>query len=227
MDAGIIVVGAGGHAKVCIELLRAMGESVAYCVGDEGSLGQCLGVPVLKGDENLADLKSQGYSRLFVAIGANRLRQRLADLGLKLGYQLVNAISPQAIVSPTARIGVGVAVMAGVVINAEATIGNLAIINTGASIDHDCSIGHAVHVAPQCALAGNVTVGERSFLGVGTKVIPHVTVGESVIVGAGSVVISDLRSNITAVGVPAKPINGRLREKHGPNHDRPTENGGQ
>lgn len=203
----IVIVGAGGHAKVCIELLHAMGESVAYCVGGPDSPDQCLGVPVLRGDENLGFLQSDGYFRLFVAIGSNVLRVRLADIGIEQGYHLVNAVSPQAIISPSARLGRGVAVMAGTVINAESVVEDLAIINTGATVDHDCRIGRAVHIAPQCALAGNVTVGNYTFLGIGCKVIPGIEIGEKVTVGAGGVVVSHLQAGAQAVGVPAKVIN--------------------
>lgn len=203
---GIVMMGAGGHAKVCIELLRAMGEKVSFCIGGQDSPKTCLEVPVLKGDERLAQLRSEGYSKLFVAIGSNTLRDHLSALALTQGYQLVNAISPQATISPTAKLGVGVAVMAGAVINAETSIGDLSIINTGAVIDHDCQIGKAVHIAPQCALAGNVTIGDCSFLGIGSKVIPKVTIGEKVTVGAGAVVIHHLKAGVTAVGVPARLI---------------------
>jgi UDP-perosamine 4-acetyltransferase len=206
MRSEVIVIGAGGHAKVCIELLHAMGEKIAFCVGGgSDSPNACLGVPVLKGDGNLAHLRAQGYSRSFVAIGSNNLRERLGTTAIELGYQLVNAVSPHAVVSPSAKLGVGVAVMAGAVINAEAVIGDFSIINTGATVDHDCRIGKAVHIAPQCALAGNVMVGDYSFLGVGTKVIPEIQVGERAIVGAGAVVISRVKSGSKAVGVPAKP----------------------
>ena len=209
MRSDVIVIGAGGHAKVCIELLHAMGEKVAYCVGGADSPDQCLGVPVLKGDENLAHLRTEGYSRLFAAIGSNGLRDRLSTAAIEQGYQLINAISPHAIISPTAKLGAGVAVMAGVVINAEVVIEDLAIINTGATIDHDCRIGKAVHIAPQCALAGNVVVGKHSFLGVGCKVIPGIEIGEKVTVGAGGVVISHIVSGAKAVGVPAKIISSK------------------
>lgn len=206
MKSEVIVIGAGGHAKVCIELLRAMGEKVAFCVGASDSPERCLDVPVLKGDENLARLRSKGYYRLFVAIGSNGLRDRLSAAATELGYQLVNAISLHAVISPTAKLGAGVAVMAGVVINAEAVIEDLAIINTGATIDHDCRIGKAVHIAPQCALAGKVTVGNYTLLGVGCKVIGGIEIGEGVTVGAGGVVISGIASGATAVGVPVRII---------------------
>ena len=209
MKADVVIVGAGGHAKVCIELLQAMGETIAYCVGSDDSPTHCLGIPVLRGDENLDRLHAEGYHRLFVAIGSNHLRKKLGALAVGQGYQLVSAISPHAIVSPSAVLGRGIAIMAGAVLNAESVVKDLAIINTGASIDHDCRIGEAAHVAPHCALAGNVTVGEESFLGVGCKVIPEVHIGDRVTIGAGGVVVCDIFSDAIAVGVPAKIIKYR------------------
>ncbi|MBA2653381.1 MAG: acetyltransferase [Tatlockia sp.] len=210
MKKGIIVVGAGGHAKVCIELLQASGEQVDYCIGDKDSLDLCLGIAVLKDDSYLKPLHEEGYSKLFVAIGSNRLRDKLAKLAIEHGYQLVNAISPQAIISPSASLETGIAIMAGAVINAEAKISALVIINTGATIDHDCQIGKAVHIAPQCALAGNVVVGSHSFLGIGSKVIPDLEIGENVTVGAGSLIISNIECGATVVGVPARIISQSL-----------------
>lgn len=202
----VVMIGAGGHAKVCIELLRAMGENVAYCVGASDSPDECLGVPVLRGDENIGYLRSDGYSRLFVAIGSNSLRYRLATVSIEQGYQLVNAISPHSIISPSAKLGLGVAVMAGAVINADAEIGDLAIVNTGASIDHDCRIGQATHIAPQCALAGMVTVGVGGFMGIGSCAIPNVSVGMWSTIGAGAVVIKDIPDNVVAFGIPARQV---------------------
>ncbi|MPR11570.1 NeuD/PglB/VioB family sugar acetyltransferase [Microvirga tunisiensis] len=206
MKDEVVVIGAGGHAKVCVELLQAMGHRIAYCVGSADSSDHCVGVPVLKGDENLKKLRQAGYQRLFVAIGSNAIRVRLASLALEQGYQLVNAISPHASISPTARLGVGIAIMAGAVINAETRIADLAIINTGATIDHDCEIRTGVHIAPQCCLAGNVVVGRMSLLGIGCKVIPEIKIGDEVTVGAGGVVVASLPNRTTAVGVPVRII---------------------
>lgn len=205
----LVLVGAGGHAKVCIELLGAMGKHVAFCVGAKGSPQQCLGIPVLEGDEHITRLRSQGYTRIFIAIGCNQIRNRLADLAMKQGYVLENAISPRAVVSPSAKIGQGVAVMAGAVINADATVGDLSIVNTGASIDHDCIIGRAVHISPHSALAGNVQVGDSAFLGIGTTVVPEIVIGQNAVIGAGSVVLSRIPAGTTAFGVPAKHIENK------------------
>lgn len=203
MKTGIVVVGDSGHAKVCIELLLAMGHLVDVCVGVTGAK-HCVGLPVLQGDDHLATLRQQGYRHVFIAVGSNRARMRLAALTQNLGYELVNAVSPHAIVSPSAVLGQGIAVMAGAVLNAEARVGDLTIVNTGTTIDHDCHIGQAVHLAPQCALAGNVRIGDRSFLGVGCKVLPEIGIGQDVTLGAGAVVVRDIPDGARAVGVPAR-----------------------
>jgi len=182
-----------------------MGVEVAFCVG-VGQAENCIGVPVLRGDEHLARLRADDFGRAFVAVGNNTVRRRIAALLKVQGYQLVNAISPHAVVSPTAKLGEGIAIMAGAVINADAAIGALSIVNTGACIDHDCRIGVAVHIAPTCGLAGNVTVGEGSFLGVGCRVIPEVCIGSEVVLGAGSVVIRNVPDNFRGAGVPVSPI---------------------
>ncbi|GAA4337661.1 acetyltransferase [Variovorax defluvii] len=206
MSDGLIVIGASGHAKVCIELLRDTGQHVSFCVGGADSGDICLGVPVLHGDEHLEALARQGFRRAFVAIGANALRQRLAAAVRALGFELVNAVSPRAMVSPSATIGHGVAIMAGAVINADSSIADLAIINTAASVDHDGVIGEAAHIGPQCGLAGNVHVGPRSFLGIGSRVIPGVSIGADVVAGAGSVIISNVAQNARIAGIPAKTM---------------------
>ena len=204
--SGVVVIGAGGHAKVCIEILRASGFFVDYCLGQDGSPETCLGVPVLNGDEHLATLAGLGYSRIFVAIGANRTRERLAAVALELGYEFLNAISPHAVVSPSAKLGKGVAVMPGAVIQAESAVEDLVIINSGSTVDHDCMIRKAAQLGPQCALAGNVVVGPRCLLGTGTIVIPGVVIGGDAVIGAGGVVISDIPAGSTAVGVPARTV---------------------
>lgn len=203
MANGIVIVGAGGHAKVVIEILRALGLEVSFCVGGPDAVDTCLDVPVLKGDHWLEVLRSEGSSRIFIGLGPNRLRLKLAQVALDLGYELINAISPSAVVSPSVKLGTGIVAMAGAIINAEAEIGDLAIINTGATVDHDCKIGRAVHIAPQCGLAGCVEVGDGTFFGIGSRAIPGVRIGEWSVIGAGAVVIKDVPANVTAVGVPA------------------------
>jgi UDP-perosamine 4-acetyltransferase len=189
MSLGIIVIGAGGHAKVCIENLLSSGLQVDYCIASEGTLEYCLNAPVLIGDHNLKRLRQSGYEKCFVAIGNNKLRAKLAVEAEVLGFMFVNAISSCAHISPSAKIGRGVAIMPGAIINAQAEIGDFAIINTGATVD---------------ALAGGVKIGNFSFIGIGTVVIPEIVIGKNVVIGAGSVLVSNVDNDALVMGVPAK-----------------------
>ena len=205
-SSGVIVIGAGGHAKVCIEMLREGAEEVSYCVSAESTLSSILGVPILRGDENLLELRRQGFSKCFVAIGSNALRIKLARICSDLGFVQVNAVSQSSIVSNSAQLGNGIAVMPGAVVGTESFLGNNVIINTSASVDHDTIILEGAHIGPRVVLAGNVTVGKQSFLGAGSIVIPDLRIGENVTVGAGSLVLHDVPSGVTVVGNPAKRV---------------------
>lgn len=203
----VAVIGAGGHAKVIIDLLRCSGHDVVACL-DAGREGQTVnGVPVL-GDERvvLPQLMAQGVDAAFVALGDNRLRQKVVAGIAALGLEMVSAIGRSAVISPSARVGRGCAIMEGAVINADARIGDFAIINTNASIDHDCVVGPYSHVAPGSALAGGVDVGATVFLGAGSRVIPGIKIIDGAVVGAGAVVVRDIGSTGTWVGVPARQI---------------------
>jgi UDP-perosamine 4-acetyltransferase len=211
----LVILGSGGHAKVIIDIFMDAGsfEIVGCTSGDPADAGtSVLGIPVIGDDSALPNLFASGVRKAFVAIGDNRLRQKLTRAAGMLGFELVSAVSPRAVISRRAKVGAGVAVMPGAVINVCSEIGDGAIVNTGATIDHDCRLGQHVHIAPGVNLAGCVTVGEGAFLGTGSRLIPGVSVGPWAVVGAGAVVIKDLPGCVTAVGVPAAIIRNHRSE---------------
>jgi len=63
-----------------------------------------------------------------------------------------------------------------------------------------------VHLSPGVHLAGRVSIGEASHLGIGAVVLPNVSVGKYCIVGAGAVVRESLPDKVVAVGNPARII---------------------
>jgi UDP-perosamine 4-acetyltransferase len=202
----VVVIGTSGHAKVIIDMLQEIGqmEIVGCTAGNRAEASpSVLEVPVLGDDSVLPELYSSGVRKAFVAIGDNRRRGNVMRDVTALGFELVTVISRQAIVSRRVKLGVGVAVMPGAVINVSTEVGDGSIINTGATVDHDCRLERLVHIAPGTNLAGFVTLGEGAFLGTGTSVIPKISIGPWAIVGAGTVVIKDIPGSVTAVGVPA------------------------
>jgi UDP-perosamine 4-acetyltransferase len=203
-DRPIVVIGAGGHAKVVIDCLRLSGWNVVGCTDADPTPRNCAGAPVIGSDDVLEALKPQGVSHAFCALGANRLRQRIGQQLIGLGFELPSVAGPGSWLSPSAVIGQGVAVLPGAIINVETVVGDLAIVNTNANVDHDCVLGRASHIGPGCALAGEVHVGDRTFVATGSVVIPRRRIGEDSVVGAGSVVVSDLPAGVIAYGNPAR-----------------------
>src|SRR4051794_2418417 len=131
----LLLIGAGGHAKVVIELIRAEARfELVGLVDQKASPREFFGVPVIGQDDDLPRLLQGGITHAHVAIGNNHRREAVGQELVRLGFKLASAISLAAHISPSAQVGAGVAIMAGAVVNADSRVGDLAIINTGASV---------------------------------------------------------------------------------------------
>ena len=200
----IIIIGAGGHAKVVADLLVATHSAVAGYLDDDPVTWNTVrvGVPVLGPINSIIDYDPSG---IVCAIGDNRTRHRIVNsLSPELQARWINAIHPSAIIAPSARLGIGVVVAAGAIINADAELHDHVIVNTGATVDHDCVIASFAHVGPGCHIAGSVNIGEGAFLGIGSLVSPGRSVGQWSVIGAGATVIYDIPDHVIAKGTPAR-----------------------
>ena len=210
VDRHVYLWGAGGHAKVVADVVRAMGLHVAGFIDESISRhGQdYYGAKILGGENWLTSAQADRSCEVFVAIGDNSARLRCLSTAIQAGYTVPSFIHPAATVSPTVRLEPGTVVMAGAIVQADTAIGIGGIINTGASVDHDGVLGRCVHVAPGARLAGQVSVGDRTLIGVGAAVIPQICIGHDCVVGAGAAVVNDVADHQTVVGVPARPLAG-------------------
>ncbi|MBV9988358.1 MAG: acetyltransferase [Chitinophagaceae bacterium] len=195
MDTTFFLIGAGGHAKVIIEIIEEMGGRIAGLSDDNKAINSLHDYPV---NENAPQ-----DAQIILAIGNNAGRKRLAE---EMNNSFGTAIHPKATLSGRCSVGEGTVIMAGATINSSTTIGKHCIINTNASVDHDCVIKDFAHISPNAALAGNVTVGEGAQVGIGSAVMQGICVGDWAIVGAGAVVIEDVPDYAVVVGVPARVI---------------------
>ena len=206
--SGVIVIGAGGHAKVVISVLRCIGATIIGAVDAESDIvgGEILGV-CIQGNDDWAFNHAADTTVLANGIGSIRLptlRAAVFDRFTAQGYSFITAVHPAAIVAEGVQMGEGSQIMAGAVLQPDAVIGRNVIVNTGASIDHDSILGDHVHIAPGVTLSGNVTVGAGSHVGTGAKVVQGITIGDRCLIRAGAVVIEDVADGATVAGVPAK-----------------------
>jgi sugar O-acyltransferase (sialic acid O-acetyltransferase NeuD family) len=204
-NSPVIVYGASGHGKVVADILRACGMEVQGFVDDDPLKPRQVSDLRILGDSNwLTQQASRQPIAVALGIGDNFARRAAAERCLAAGVQLLSAVHPSATISPSAKISLGVVIMAHAVVNADAVIGQGTIINTGAIVEHDCNIGNFVHLSPGVAIGGHVQVGDRSWLGIGSTVIPNLKIGTGSIVGAGATVVRNVEDWVVAIGTPAR-----------------------
>jgi len=217
----IVLIGAGGHCKVIIDIIKSINEFEIVGITDKlglylqnknRNLGYVVDVPIIGDDSILDTLYMQGVEYAFVCIGALtniEVRYKLFEKLKKIGFIIPVLVHKNATISSYAEIKEGTCIMAGAVINAGAKIGENCIINTGAIVEHDCYIDKNTHISPNACLCGEVTIGYNTHIGAGSTVLQGIDIGNNVTIGAGAVVVNDIGDSIKAVGVPAKIIDCR------------------
>lgn len=204
----LLVVGAGGHAKVVIDAAQEAGFEIVRVIGNADDADAILGHAVSR---DRGGVQADGF---IVAIGDNAVRSRRFAEHVTSGLAPATVIHPSVIVGADVVIGAGTFIAAGAIINAGARIGQDCILNTGCAVDHDCVIGDHSHIGPRAALCGAVTLGEGVLLGVGSCAAPRKSVGAWSVVGAGAAVVGDLAAGTVCVGVPARPVRAAETPDH-------------
>ena len=193
----IILIGAGGHGRACIDVIEQEGRyAIAGLVDRRGAEAESgtLGYPVLGTEDDLAELRSR-YDHALLTVGgiysaALRDRVRLFARLRELDFTLPVVVSPLAYCSPHAHVGEGTILMHRAVVNLGAHIGVNCIINTASLLEHDVQVGDHTHIAPMGALNGKACVGSRSFVGSNATVMNEVVLPDDSFVRAGQLVIS-------------------------------------
>ncbi len=220
LEKNIVLVGAGGHAKVVYDAIKTINLDTEISIYDNQTT-----------EKDFFNLKTKHISKYLdqiavgetvfpfhVAIGDNQTRKEVyADVINKHSVNkframnksktvFCNIIHPNADVSIHANITEGALIGSGAIVAACSEIGIGSIINHGAIIDHDCRIGAWTHIAPNATLGGNVTIGEGTLVGAGAVILPGIKVGDWSIIGAGAVVTHGVEANQTIVGIPGRQL---------------------
>jgi sugar O-acyltransferase (sialic acid O-acetyltransferase NeuD family) len=208
----LLLWGAGGHAKVVLDVATATGavKEIAFIDDTPRLDDNYRGYPLLGTSMVLRDVVAAGYSHFIVCIGDNWVRSQCYEKAVDAGLTPATLIHPSAVVSPSARVGVGTVIKCRAVVDADVIVGDDSIIDAGVALSHDSKIGNHVHISPGASLGGEVKISAYAFLGVGAVVLPRLVVGEHATVGAGAVVVSSVASGDIVAGVPARPVRSRV-----------------
>jgi sugar O-acyltransferase (sialic acid O-acetyltransferase NeuD family) len=186
---GLILIGAGGHARACIDVIEQLGAfEIMGLIGTEEELqNELMGYRVIATEADFPDLAKQ-YQYALITVGQIKsplVRQGLYAQVLALGFKLPVIISPIAYVSNHAVVGNGTIVMNGAVVNANSMVGNNCIINSKALIEHDATVGDHCHISTGAIVNGATNIGAGSFIGSGSVIKQGITLGSHCLVGMG------------------------------------------
>jgi sugar O-acyltransferase (sialic acid O-acetyltransferase NeuD family) len=206
----IIIIGAGGHAKVLIDALKLLGAPVLGISESEPARRntELLGIPIICDDPGVKQYPAESVV-LVNGIGGVKdttLRTEVFTRFKMWGYVFSRVIHSAAVISADTLLDEGVQVMAGAILQAGVRVGENSIINTKTSVDHDCQIGRHVHLAPGVTLCGNVQIGDSVHVGSGATIIQGINVGPRSVIGAGTLVQKNVPSGVTIIGVPGRII---------------------
>ena len=189
----VLLLGLGGHAKVLINILRLCGREIKGALSQDSVGTKVMDVPVIGNDDEL-DTYEPNDIELVNALGHlpnNNKREILFKLGKQRGFTFTSVIHPSVIVAEDVKLGEGVQVMAGVILEPAIDIGRDSIINTSVSINHDAKIGQHTHLAPGVLVCGNAYIGDGVFIGSSSSVMPGIIIEDNVFIKANSLVKND------------------------------------
>lgn len=206
MKKKLIIIGGGGHARVLIQMIEALGLDEICGYTDQRSSG--LRIPYLGVDDII---KEYATDEVFLvnglgSSGINSRRVEMFQQFKRFGYAFHSLIHPQALMASDVEISEGVQVMVGSIINTGVVLGENTIINSGAIVEHDCKLAPHVHLAPGVTLSGGCRIGAGSHIGTGATVIQNISIGQGTLIGAGAVVVRSIPPHSKAMGVPAKIV---------------------
>ena len=188
----IILIGAGGHALSCIDVIEQENKyNIHGLVGLKDEVGKKIsGYDVIATQDELVNL-SKDFRYAFIAIGQIKnvkLRIDMYESVLNTGFKIPSIISPQSFISRTVQIGEGTIIMNGVILNSGVRIGNNCIINSKALIEHGTQISDHCHISTGAILNGDCVVESKSFVGSGAIVKHGITIKTGSFVNMGKIV---------------------------------------
>lgn len=205
----LVIIGASGLAREVYDLANicfggVCDFTIKGFLSDGPSTIFEMGYPAVL--NRVADYQVEEGDVFFCAIGNVHDRKKTVEIIRSKGGDFVNLIHPSSIISPSAKIGNGVAIKAFCSIANDVQIGDYTYLQSSVIMGHDVSVGKYCQINSFSFFAGYVQVDDLCTINAGARLIQNVVVEEGSKVGMGSVVLRRVKKGTTVFGVPAKLI---------------------
>lgn len=209
------IYGAGGLGREVLELARIINrrekvwDDIIFII--DGKPGNDVnGIMVYSYNDAIE--KFSGNLEVSMGIGEPTVRLRLFENLEKDGVKVTTLIHPDVYIPDTTVVGKGVTIQMGNFISCNVVIEDYVYIQPHTNIGHNDVLKKGCVISGFCNLAGSVTVGEFSYLGISSCLKEGVTIGNNSIIGMGSAVYKDIPDEMIAMGNPARPM--KKNEEH-------------
>ena len=192
----MLIIGAGGHSKTCLEVLNSTKKFQILGFLDKKIKKSKFyeKFKIFQETEISKILKLTRYAHVGLGqIKSPKLRTKLFQKFKTLGFKFPALIHSSAHVSKYSSIKEGALIGINVIINANSKIGINTIINNKSLIEHDTTIGDHCHISTSVIINGNCSVGNNTFVGSGAIIFNNIKIGKNCIIGSGEIVKKNLK----------------------------------
>ena len=198
----VILVGAGGHAAELVDYIVFMNQKseqeweVIGLLDDSKSNYDAY-------DYNFPYLGSIKHHNVrndatyIMGIANMKYRRSIIETLVGRGAEFTTIIHPTALISPSAKIGIGCVISHNVSIGPKAIVGDFNLINSRCTIGHDSHIGNFNFLSPQVVTGGFARVDNENFIGTNAAILPGIILGNNNTVAAGMIVDKKIDDNST------------------------------
>tara|TARA_B100001057_G_scaffold52754_1_gene46926 strand:- start:8689 stop:9267 length:579 start_codon:yes stop_codon:yes gene_type:complete len=190
MKRKIVLVGAGGHAKSCINLIERINEFKIIGLTDSKKKGYLLNYKIL-GDDTILEQKKFKNINLCLSFGSIfniKLREKIFKKLKNKGFKFPILISKESSISKFSKIGSGTMIMGNTFINADVSIGENCIINNNSLIEHDVKIGNNSQISTSVTINGSCRIGSNCFIGTGSIIRNNINIENNTFIKMASII---------------------------------------
>jgi sugar O-acyltransferase (sialic acid O-acetyltransferase NeuD family) len=179
------LIGFGGHSR---EVMSQMGLKLTCFVDNEY---------ITEGCKPLSEFNPKEYV-VMIAISDSLQRFNIVNR-LPKDTKFFTFIHPTALIMDDVQIGEGSFIGAYSILTCNIILGSHTILNRNNHIGHDSIIGNFFSAMPGSIVSGNVTIGEKVYLGTNSSIKEKLSITNDVVIGLNTGIVKSINESGTYV----------------------------